>query len=256
MSRLQPDGTEKRPRTQTSRAARDSKPPEKGAEERHELNLSLTLTDLELIEKGRIIPLNELRLFETRTRNKKTINDYLLRRKTSTPPNLTVVEPEGEDGEPGVVVDGVTRYYAAAIDGATEIACDVYKGTWEQIRILAFKLNQHGEKIPVEDIKRQIDQMDQEYGDNLLSSREMSKIFGLSHTAIAAHRIKREQSTLEGIKGMRPGKGPDEKRADMVKSVNRMIGEQGDEILYDIVASLPVNLRKQFLTKLAEVYAG
>ncbi len=225
--------------------------PTENAAVRLKRNLALSLDNLESIEKGAKVALEDLILYETRTRKPKTINHYRLLRRTSEPPPLDTIKVEtGEE----VVVDGVTRYLAAALDGAPVIACNRYKGTWEQVKILALKLNQHGEKIPTEDLKREIDRLDEEAGDSPLSSREMGELLGISHTTVAGHRAARGKSTLESIKGMRAPKGPDEKRADMVKSVNRMIDEQGDEILHDLFASLPEALRKRVLNKLTEAY--
>lgn len=204
----------------------------------------LALENLPLIERDKEFRLDELDLHEIRERNMKTINDYVVRRKTSMPPSLTALDVGS--GKP-VVVDGVTRYIAAGLDGAETITVNVYKGTREQLKLLAPKLNQHGVNLSKLDIKRQIDQFDEEYKDNPLSTREMAKLVGISHTAVAGYRATRGQSTLEGIKSMRRGKTPDEKRAAMVKAVLRVVEEQGDEILRDIVMALPASLRKGFL---------
>lgn len=215
-------------------------------------SLDVTLGGMTLIERDKQYHLNELDLYEIRERNMKTINEYVIRRKTSAPPNIIVVQIEGRKP---VVVDGVTRYIAAVIDGAATITADVYQGTWEQVKILALKLNQHGEKLSSDDIKRQIDRLDEEHKDNLLSTREMAKLLGTSHTTVAAHRAMRGQSVLEGIQSLRRGKTPDEKRAAMVKNVLRMVEEQGDEVLDDMIAALPLALRVALLDRLAATYS-
>jgi hypothetical protein len=214
------------------------------------LALGITLNDLTLIEKDKELYLNELDLHEVRTRNQKTIDDYIIRRKTSMPPNVIVFKIKNRPSLKLVVVDGVTRCIAAIQDGAETIVGDVYEATWEQAEILALKLNRHGEKIPTSDIKRRINELDEEYKDNPLSSREMGELVGYSHTAVAMHRATREQSTFEKIKSARRSKTPDEKRAALVKSVQRMVGEQGVEVLDDIVAALPATFHKAFVSRL------
>jgi hypothetical protein len=214
--------------------------------------LDLTLNDLPLLETNRKFKLDELVPYEIRDRNMKVINDYVARRASSEPPNIIAVDV-GEVKP--VIVDGVTRYISAAIANAETITADVYRGTWEHVKILALRLNQHGEKLQAADIKSQIDKFDELYKDNPLSSREMAKLVGTSHSTVAAHRAARGQSVLEGIKNLRRGKTPEEKRAALVKNTLRMIEEQGDEVLGDIVAALPGALRSALIKGLVARYS-